>query len=290
VFAYNAVLGAVWLFALSAEWYAPWLLLAHVAGLGLLFLLSRLRDPLGTGMRLVRELYPLLFVAGFWVELDLVRPALGLVGIDKQIAGLDLLVFRVHLHEIWLPSMGALWFSEAMHFLYYLYYPSIFVPAIALAILGRETAIRDMTYRLVVTYFVCFLIYIAFPVDGPHFLEPQTLGAYQEGFFYGLVDAAQRLGDSRGCSFPSSHVAGAVTIAYLAWRWLPRWAALLLTVDAAGVLASTVYTQNHYAIDSVAGLGWALLFNFVLAAPLKRLLTASRPELENAVMEPGSAS
>ena len=116
------------------------------------------------------------------------------------------------------------------------------------------------------------------------------MGTHQEGFFYGLVEVAQRLGDSRGCSFPSSHVAGATTIAYLAWRWLPRWAAIVLTVDAAGVLASTVYTQNHYAVDSVAGLVWALLFNFVLAAPLKRLLTASQPESENAVMEPGSAS
>ncbi len=162
--------------------------------------------------------------------------------------------------------------SEVMHLLYYAYYPAIYLPPLALAIMARYAAIRDMTFRLTVTYLGCYVVYIAFPVDGPHFLMEPTPGAHTEGFFYGLVEMAQQIGDSRGCSFPSSHVAGATTIAILAWRWLPRWAAVILTVEAIGVLTSTTYTQHHYAIDSVAGLAWALLVNFALATPLRRIL------------------
>jgi membrane-associated phospholipid phosphatase len=202
---------------------------------------------------------------------------LDLVGIDRQIAALDHALFGVHLHEIWLPRMGAVWMSELMHFFYYAYYPSIYIPAIAVAIMGKHTAIRDMTFRLTVVYLTCFVVYIIFPVDGPHVLMEHTQGAHTDGFFYGLVEMAQQIGDSRGCSFPSSHVAGATTIAILAWRWLPRWAGILLTIEAIGVLLSTAYTQHHYFVDSVAGMLWALLFNFVLAVPLLRALGGYPP-------------
>jgi len=272
VLAYNTILAMTWLFVSPRLWYAPWLVLAHIAGIGLVGLFLRLPDSARSGMRLLRDLYPLILVAAFWTELDLVRPVLDLVGVDSQIAALDLFLFGGHLHETWLPRMGAVWMSEVMHFFYYAYCPSIYILAIAVAVLGKQDAVRDTAFRLSVTYFSCFVIYIVFPVDGPHFLMVHTPGAHTEGFFYGLVQMAQTIGDSRGCSFPSSHVAGATTIAVLAWRWLPRWAAVILTVEALGVLLSTTYTQHHYFVDSVAGLAWALLFNFVLAAPLLRAL------------------
>ena len=272
VTAYNTILAVMWLLVLQRAWYAPLLLLAHLAGLALVWLVVRMPDSARGGMRLLRELYPLVFVAAFWIELDLVRPVLDLVGVDRQIAALDRFLFRGHLHEVWLPNMGAVWMSELMHFFYYAYYPSIYIPAIAVAIMGKQAAIRDTTFRLTMTYLACFLIYIAFPVDGPHVLMEHTQGAHTDGFFYGLVEMAQQIGDSRGCSFPSSHVAGATTIAILAWRWLPKWAGVILTVEAVGVLLSTAYTQHHYFVDSVAGMAWSLVFNFVLAIPVLRAL------------------
>ncbi len=204
------------------------------------------------------------------------RPALGLVGIDEPIAALDRLMFGVHLHEVWLPAMDAMWFSELMHLAYYGYYLAAYLPPIVLAIMARHDAVRDMVFRLVVVYIGCYLVFIAFPVDGPHFLQEPAAGMHTEGFFYGLVEGAQKLGDSRGCSFPSSHVAAAVMAAMLAWRWLPRWVAVILWVEAIGVLLSTTYTQHHYAIDSVAGLLWAVAAWYV-APPLHRLLSGRDP-------------
>jgi hypothetical protein len=59
--------------------------------------------------------------------------------------------------------------------------------------------------------------------------------------------------------------------AMLAWRWLPRWVAVILWVEAIGVLLSTFYTQHHYAVDSWAGFAWAV-GAWVLAGPVGRWL------------------
>ena len=84
---------------------------------------------------------------------------------------------------------------------------------------------------------------------------------------------ARAAGDSLGTAFPSSHVAGVVTAAIIAWKWLPRPVAWLLIVESIGVMVATVYTQNHYAIDAVAGLVWAVVLQVMLLPLLDRLIT-----------------
>jgi membrane-associated phospholipid phosphatase len=228
-------------------------------------------------MTALRDIYPLFMLLAFWTELDLLRDVLGHYRFDPQIQRLDLAVFGVHWHALLLPRMDRLWISEPMFFMYYAYYALIFLPPIVLAIRGRRVALRDATLRLMATYLACYLVYIAFPVYGPHFMAPPLPGPHTSGFFYHLVAAAQAAGDSHGCAFPSSHVAGAVTIAIIGWRWFPRAIAALLTAEAAGVVVSTVYTQNHYGIDSLTGIAWALSIQFAVVPALVYLLGPARP-------------
>jgi membrane-associated phospholipid phosphatase len=136
--------------------------------------------------------------------------------------------------------------------------PLIFTPAIVTAIRRDAAAFEDVTLRLLATYVGCYLVYVAFPTAGPKVFGLPFEGAATDGFFFGLVSRAHETGTVYGAAFPSSHVAGAVTVAWLGWRWFRPAAALLLTLQAGGVLMSTVYTQNHYAVDSLAGLGFAL--------------------------------
>jgi membrane-associated phospholipid phosphatase len=274
---YNVLMIVLWVALTPRVWYAPWLGLAHALALPLPWLFARSAPRSGRVMQVLRELSPLLLLAVFWVELDLVRPALGFVGFDGPVAALDKWVFGVHLHEVWLPAMDVLWFSEPMYFAYYCYYFAVYLPPVALAVMARNDAVRDMVFRLVLVYLGCYLVYIAFPVDGPHFLETGAAGPHTRGFFYHLVEAAQHMGDSRGCSFPSSHVAAAATAAFLAWRWLPRWVAVVLSIEALGVLLSTTYTQHHYAIDSLAGLLWAILAWWLAPWLYRRLMGTGIP-------------
>lgn len=267
---YNLVFGIIWVSQIGKVWFATLLAAAHVAGLALPWLFSKAPKELTPALRTLRDIYPLLFLAVFWPELDVLRPVLALESADPIVAALDVFVFRVHLHDIWLPKMSAVWFSEVMYFAYEGYYPLVFVPPLVLLFQRRNSALRDATLRLVLVYLVCFLTYAVFPVDGPHFLHAPFQGPHTSGFFYGVNQALQASGDSLGCSFPSSHVAAAVSSAFIGWLYFPRWIAILMTVEAAGVALATVYTQNHYAIDSLAGLVLALAVQLWIVPRLYR--------------------
>lgn len=250
---YNVILALVWLPLVGAAGYASWIASAHLAAAGLPWLLARVpRRPWGVVV-VLRDLYPMILAAGFWTEIDVFRRTIGPGNYDHLIAPLDRAVFGTQLHEIWMPAMDAVWFSETMYFMYCAYYALIVLPLIVVAFRGQRAALRDMVFRLMVAYLACYLVFIPFPVDGPHFLYQPHGGPHTQGLMYRLVSAIQGSGDSLGCAFPSSHVTGAVAIAVSGWRWFSRPVAVLLTIEAMGVVLSTVYTQNHYAIDSLAG-------------------------------------
>ena len=95
------------------------------------------------------------------------------------------------------------------------------------------------------TYLTCFLFYIAFPVYGPRAM-------------------------AAGTAFPSSHVAGVVTMAVLGWRWLGRGWGLVMAVAALAVTLSTVYTGNHYVVDAMVGALWVVPFQAWIQPYLER--------------------
>jgi membrane-associated phospholipid phosphatase len=267
---YNALLALIWL-CLIPQWsYSVWLALAHAAAAFLPQLLKRAHGGLSPAGRVVRDIYPLIFILALWTELDFVRRLLHDANFDRVIGDLDLAIWGVHLNEVWLPAMPWLWFSEIMHFGYFSYYFSVIVPLLYMAIRGSPEMKRDMTFRVMLVYLSCFVLYIAFPVDGPHFLSEHYEGPHQAGFFYRLDQILQGQGDALGCSFPSSHVAASTTMAYLGIRWLSKPAATLLVLAAVGVALSTFYTQHHFAIDSLAGIVLALWLQLRVAPALSR--------------------
>lgn len=274
--AYNVWLAVAWLGLLSRAAYAPWILAAHAAAAGLPWLWARANEPRSAAGRALRELYPLVWLGAFWSELHFLRVLRHVTAHDAPIAALDRALFGVHLHEIWMPAMPQVALSEAMHLLYFGYYPLIALPPLALAFCGRWGALRDTTLRLMVAYIGCYLVYIAFPVDGPHWGHNLYAGPHTEGLVYGWVRAAQDAGDSMGTAFPSSHVVGAVTIAVIGWRSFSHRVAILFTAEALGVALATVYTQNHYAIDSAAGIVFGLALQWAVVPALQRALGGAR--------------
>jgi membrane-associated phospholipid phosphatase len=206
----------------------------------------------------------------FWTELGFLRPFHATTH-DHWVTALDLAVFRVHLNAVWMPRMPWLWLSEVMHGAYYFYYLLIIGPPLALLLTRRRDALPDMLLRLLVTYLGCYTFYLAFPVDGPGHTMVHYQGAPTTGFFYHLVHAAGDFGDSMGTAFPSSHVAGALTGVWASWRTFSRPVVALLALEGIGVAVATVYTQNHYAIDVVAGIAWAAVLQRWVVPALARL-------------------
>jgi len=275
---YNLVLAAAWTRLADGVGPAACIAATHALAAGLPLVLARHCGRRGR-WRVARELYPLAAIALFWSELGRLHALSASPHYDQLVARLDLALFGRHLNLLWMPAMPWPAFSELMHLFYAVYYPIILLPPLAMWLTGRREALRDMTLRLTVTYLGCYLLYLLFPVIGPAELLPHYEGALTGGFFYHLTHAARAAGDSLGTAFPSSHTAGAVTAAVLGWRWLSRPVRWLLTVQAAGVLLATVYTQNHYAVDALAGLVWALGLQLGLVPTLTREADGPVPPL-----------
>lgn len=272
VAAYNALLASLWATVWTRAAYAPWIFAAHAAAALVPWLFTRVPGHPSRRLEPLRDVYPLIWLTGFWSELGLLRHMLHANANDRLVADLDLAVFGTHLNSVWMPAMPHLWVSELMHFLYFAYYALLIVPPLVLLWGGRMAALRDLTLRLMVAYIACYVIYLAFPTDGPRHVMPPYAGPLNEGIFYRIVHDALELGDSMGTAFPSSHVVGAVTIAYVGWQWFSPGVAAVLSAEAVGVIVSTVYTQNHYAIDSLAGAVWGLGLQIVLVPALLRWL------------------
>ena len=261
---FNLAMAGVWAAGLGRWGYAPVLVGVHLAGAGLPWLIRR-AGTLSTPVGHLRRIYPMIWLAAFWTEVDLVRRQLHAGSFDGVIIQLERALLGFHPHEHWLPAMDSLWLSEILYFSYFAYYLSIILPVLWIWLRGRDAELMDTLLRMMAVYTLCFFLFALMPVDGPRHTGMVFDGAASQGPFARLVQlVAVEHGESLGAAFPSSHVAGAVTMAWVGWLYLPRWAFGLLAVEALGVFLSTFYTQAHYAIDSVAGLILALVVQLLL--------------------------
>jgi membrane-associated phospholipid phosphatase len=146
--------------------------------------------------------------------------------------------------------------------------------AIPVALVGsRQPGIRrDIIVGIAATDLGCSLIYSYFPVVGPRELWPILRGTLTQGLFYQLIAGIRSTGDSLGTAFPSSHTAGAVTFAWIAWLYAPRALGWLMVSLAILIAVATVYTHNHFAIDTLAGVVVAVFMQSIVVP----YLTAGR--------------
>jgi hypothetical protein len=260
VFAFgNLAFAGIWvaLGTPSAAW--PAWVVAHLVGAVLPFWLGRRTASHAS----VRDVYPLVGIAFFWTEIGLVnrlRPSAAFH--DAWVRDLDSRIFGCHLHETFKTAVSDHRFALAMDTFYLGYYLLVFGLPIALLCLKRRPALRDAAYRLLYTYLGCYLLYALFPAQGPRVFLSADAGA--ETWLGGFENALRQRGDSLGTAFPSSHVAGVFAAALIARRWLPRSWGYAWFIAACGVALSTIYTQNHYAVDVIYGIAVAFLLPVVM--------------------------
>jgi hypothetical protein len=269
---YNLLMAGLWASAVGVWSYVPVLVLTHMAAATLPWLLSRSAGADGA-LGLLRRLYPVVWLPGFWWEVDLVRRRLHHFAHDAWVLDLESRLLGLHPHELWMPAVHDPWISETLHFAYFAYYAVLIAP-IAWLSFRRHPRLDDAVFRMMLTFTVCFFLYSLAPVDGPQHTGLVFDGPNRDAFFARLVErVAGGSGESLGAAFPSSHVAGAVTAAWIARLHLPRWTGPVLAAEAAAVFMATFYIQRHYAIDAVAGL---LLAGVLQAIVVPGVFAASR--------------
>jgi len=261
--AYSLIAGAYWLLRAGPTMTAGGAFGLHLAIAGGLIAAARNWKPKNRlAEKVIVLLTPWVLWLLAWSEIGWLFEFAAPEYFDPAAARLDRALFGVHWNEL-LPALwsGRLW-REFMTGIYLSYYLLILGPPLILIWRRRHTCFLNYTSGLMFTYLGCFTIYLMFPVQGPRdmALASGTISAVDfVGFFPRIMDFVFRTGDSLGTAFPSSHCAGATAAALLCRRHFRGRAGLLCAAWAVLIIISTVHTNNHYAIDAVAGVGLAIL-------------------------------
>lgn len=223
-------------------------------------------------LRSVLDWAPLLLVPVLYTELAVLNVAVheGRYFDDLVIAW-EQAIFGGQPSREWAAAMPALWLSEVLHFAYLSYYLIIFVPPLLIFLRRPRDEFRTAVFTLMLGFFVHYIFFVYFPVQGPRYLFEPPAGALADGAFHQLAHRVLEAGSAQGAAFPSSHVGVSVVQTLLAVRYLPRLAPLigLLTL---GLAAGAVYGGFHYATDALAGVVLGVVA-FLIAPAVQRRLT-----------------
>ncbi|MCK4404397.1 MAG: phosphatase PAP2 family protein [candidate division Zixibacteria bacterium] len=204
-------------------------------------------------MFFIRHWYPLLFFTLLYEEtrnlVHLIFPQF----FDPLINRLELAVFGVY-PTVWMQKFICFGASEYLMFSYSFYYFLLVVLGVGLFFSNKIKEFDDLLFTSAVAYYISYLGFILFPVEGPRFAlvssyQVEINGGFFTSLAHGLIDVA----GIRGGAMPSSHVAVALVVLVYARRH-HRILYYVLSPLIASLLISTVYGRFHYISDVVAGL------------------------------------
>lgn len=234
--------------------------------------------------RFLAEFYPLALTIGLYTHVGLVNRAGG-VSHDAAVQRWEEALFGGQPSFEWIRAFPSAGWSALMHGAYLSYYVILVAAPLGLWLTGRRPAARQTLLRVMVALYVCYAIFLVFPVAGPRYLFPPASNAATTVPIAVLTHRLLQGGSAWGTAFPSSHVAAALVAAVCAWRgWRALGAALVPAVFLLSL--ATVYGQLHYAVDALAGavvaaavlIDWRRTgYHLPLAAPEARLTTPGDP-------------
>ena len=204
-------------------------------------------------MFFIRHWYPLIFFILLYEEtrhlVHLIFPHF----FDPLINQLELAVFSVY-PTVWTQKFICFGASEYLMFSYSFYYFLLVVLGVGLFFNHKIKEFDDLLFTSAVAYYISYLGFILFPVEGPRFaLTLQHQVEINGGFFTSLAQSLIDVAGIRGGAMPSSHVAVALVVLVYARRH-HRLLYYVLFFLVTSLLVSTVYGRFHYVFDVVAGL------------------------------------
>ncbi|MDD4608677.1 MAG: phosphatase PAP2 family protein [Bacteroidaceae bacterium] len=205
------------------------------------------------------------------------------LNLDHIFASADQFLFNCQPAIEFSKRLPAMWVSEPLNLGYFSYYPMIFIVTLFYFVFRFEW-FEKISFVLVGSFLIYYLIYIFVPVAGPQFyfpaigLEQVSQGVfpavghyfnyhtellpapgYSHGVFYQLVEQSQQVGERPTAAFPSSHV-GISTILMIMASRINRRLFFILSPFYVLLCCATVYIQAHYLVDVIGGLVTAVAF------------------------------
>jgi len=196
-------------------------------------------------------------------------PVIGYVILYKVMGGLIHIIFPgwfdplvISIDQAIFRTQPSLWFlahqnpvvTEILYFCYLSFYWLLPLIALIYFIKGEYQRFAVGLHAVGMAFFVSFTIFFLFPVEGPRFALKQVgLETIDGGLFFNIVNRIIKLHALHGGCMPSTHTAASVAVLLFIYSHRPRWG-LILTPVVIGLIVATVYSQFHYATDSLVGL------------------------------------
>ena len=256
VLAYVAIASAIALSRMAALPEVRWVLLAHALTLLLVILVNR--PGLGRFGRGFAEVYPLVLVLIFYGALDVLTGHGSIPTHEKTVQGWELAVFGSQVSREWWQRAPSEFWSTLFHAVYASYYLIVSLGPIWFLLRGEQRKLRRVVLAEGVTYAICFVTFLLFPVAGPNYEFSRPSAEFLDNPAARLVYALLERGSSYGAAFPSSHVAAALVAAFVVGMGSRRLG-VILAVPSLLLVVAVVYCQMHYAMDSLVAGGLALL-------------------------------
>jgi membrane-associated phospholipid phosphatase len=215
--------------------------------------------------RVVRNWYPLLFVAWCYREMSYLIAAIRHSHADQALADLDYSIWGAH-PTIWLERIYSPVLTESLQIVYTLFLPmALLVPWIIWR-KGRYAEFRYMAFLLSLGFLVSYIGYLIVPARGPRYLLEHAYHVPLTGLwgFDSMQETLNRLEKDHYDCFPSGHTELTVLACWLSRSISNRlfWVYFLYTLT---IVFATVYLRYHYTPDLMAGFVVALVL--ILAAP-----------------------
>ncbi len=148
--------------------------------------------------------------------------------------------------------------AEFMFIAYFSYY--LLIPILGLSLYcGRRRLFPGFLLRVSAVFYFCYVVFALLPVIGPDTMGVAPPAGY---LFHDIMAFIYKHGEIGGGSFPSSHVAVALTVTLVAARVRPRMFRYFFLPDVVFLSIATVFLRYHYVVDVIAGIATAF---FILA-------------------------
>jgi membrane-associated phospholipid phosphatase len=215
----------------------------------------------------LRETVPLL--ACFLIYTNL-HDTIGFVNphdVHDRLVAMDRALFGVS-PTLWAEQFITPARTEVMQFLYLNFFWIAPSTSLVLLLQRRWPEFRAATVGTLTCFFIGYALYVVFPAAPPRLVLAReftkNLRGYPVGFSALSAEAFSLLPVDSRAAFPSLHTAASLVALVFAWRYVRRWAYVLLPF-VVGLWASTIYLRHHYFVDLVAG--WAVAVAAVWLAP-----------------------
>ncbi len=226
------------------------------AHLGLMFVIIGLAYARLRGIRILSFIsywYPPLLFLFFFEEIGLTVHAIFPGWFDDYLIEADFALFGVH-PTVWIEQFSSYWVNEYMQLVYTSYFLLTIVFGAYLWARGKRDEFSIFIASTCIAYYLCYVIFVFFPIESPY----HTLSQLQKveltgGPFTAFINLIEKHGRVHGGAFPSTHVAGAVTVLFSAYQFA-RPIGYWLTALVISICISTVYGRYHYVVDVFAGI------------------------------------